>query len=309
MPAMTRGVRFGFQLSGEHARDPIGAARRAEALGFDVVAVADHVGPGWSPLVTLGAIAQATERIRLATMVLNNDMRNPVQLAWEAAALDRLSGGRVELGLGAGHTPQEYRATGIALDPPAVRKARLMESVGVIQRLFGGDPVTFTGDHYRLEDAQIEPPAQARLPILVGGNGATLLGRAGAAADIIGLQGLGRTLPDGHRHTVRWDPDWLSEQIDQVRAGAGARFGELELSALVQVVDITDDRGGALAALCASVDGLTVDQAAAVPYVLVGTADEIADQVRAAGRRWGITYFVVRELDAFAPVLAALGRG
>ena len=90
------------------------SARRAEELGFDVVLTSDHVGPGLSPMVTLAAIATATTTIRLGTFVLNNDMRNPVQLAWEAVSLDRLSGGRFELGLGAGHTPHEYAETGIA---------------------------------------------------------------------------------------------------------------------------------------------------------------------------------------------------
>ena len=102
---MGAGFRFGYQLSQEDESSPAAVARRAEELGFDVVLVSDHVGPGLSPLVALSAIAQATERIRLGTLVVNNDMRNPVQLAWEAATLDHLSEGRFELGVGAGHTP------------------------------------------------------------------------------------------------------------------------------------------------------------------------------------------------------------
>lgn len=297
-------VRFGYQLADAH--DPVAAARQAEDIGFDVVAVADHVGPGPSPLITLSAIAEATGRIRLATMVLNNDMRNPVQLAWEAATLDRLSDGRFELGLGAGHTPQEYAATGIAFDPPAARKSRLLESVGIIRRLLDGETVSFSGEHYRVEAARIDRARQERLPILVGGNGARLLAGAAETADIIGLQGLGRTLPDGHRHTVRWDPDRVTEQVEQVRAGAGARFADIELSALVQAVDITAEREAALHRWCERVEGLTPDQARAVPYLLVGTVDEIAQQVLAARDRWGISYFVVRELEPFAPVIAAV---
>lgn len=303
---MDRPVRFGFQLSGPHLADPVAAARRAEALGFDVVAVADHVGPGPSPLIALSAIAIATERIRLGTMVLNNDMRNPVQLAWEAATLDRLSGGRFELGLGAGHTPQEYEATGVRFDPPAVRKARLIESLGILRRLLDGDTVTCTGEHYHLEEAKVDAPAQERLPVLVGGNGAALLAAAGATADIVGLQGLGRTLADGHRHTVDWDPERVTAQIAQVRAGAGDRFDAVELSALVQLVDVTADRDGALRDLCQRVDGLTLEHARAVPYVLAGTVEQITQHVLDVRDRWNITYFVVRELDALAPVLAAL---
>jgi alkanesulfonate monooxygenase SsuD/methylene tetrahydromethanopterin reductase-like flavin-dependent oxidoreductase (luciferase family) len=110
---MTRRLRIGHQLSARIEGDPVAAAVRAEELGFDIVLAADHVGLGWSPLPTLAAVAAATERIRLGTLVLNNDMRNPVQLAWEVSTIDRISGGRFELGLGAGHTPSEYDATRI----------------------------------------------------------------------------------------------------------------------------------------------------------------------------------------------------
>lgn len=309
MTRVARSIRFGFQPSDDHLADPVTAAARAEALGFDVFVTADHVGPGPAPLIALSAVAEQTERIRLGTMVLNNDMRNPVQLAWEAATLDRRSGGRLELGLGAGHTPQEYAATGIRFDPPPVRKARLVEAVTIIRRLFDGATVSFAGEHYDVEEARIDRPAQDRLPILVGGNGAALLTAAGATADIIGLQGLGRTLSDGHRHTVRWDPEWLTEQIAQVRAGAGERFDDIELSALVQRVEITDDRDGALARLTERVEGLALEHARAVPYLLVGTVDQIVQQVLDARDHWGISYFVVRELDAFEPVLTAIGGG
>jgi probable F420-dependent oxidoreductase len=201
---MTRPIRLGYQINGASASDPIGAAKRAEELGFDVVLVSDHVGPGPSPLVTLGAIAQATERIRIGTFVLNNDMRNPVQLAWEATTLDRLSQGRFELGLGAGHTPVEYHATGIVRRSAHDRKLRLQESVEVIRRLLDGETVTFEGAHINVRDAAVDRSTQGRLPILVGGNGAELLEHAGRHADIVGLQGLGRTYPDGHQHEAKW---------------------------------------------------------------------------------------------------------
>ena len=195
---MTRPIRFGFQISGDHAADPIAAARRAEELGFDVVTVSDHVGPPrMSPMTTLAAIAASTSRIRLGTFVLNNDMRNPVQLAWEAVTLDRLSGGRFELGLGAGHTPHEYSATGLAFDPPAVRKARLIEGVRVIRRLVDGETVDFEGEHVRVSGAEVGRSTQERLPVLVGGNGARLLGAAGELADIVGLAG-------PRTHARRW---------------------------------------------------------------------------------------------------------
>jgi probable F420-dependent oxidoreductase len=305
---VNRPLRIGHQLSGRTDGDPVAAAVRAEELGFDVVLAADHVGPGRSPMPTLGAIATATERIRLGTLVLNNDMRNPVQLAWEATTIDHLSGGRFELGLGAGHTPAEYAATGIEMSPAARRKRRLESSVEIIRRLLDGALVDRDDDDYHLSRAGIDRPVQGRLPILVGGNGERLLQHAGAHADIIGLQGLGRTQPDGHRHAVDWSANKLDRQLGQVRSGAGERYDDLELNALVQMVQITDDREAALARVCEMVDGLTMDDAVDTPYLLIGTVDEMVLHLMTCRERWGISYFVVRELDDFAPVLKALGR-
>ncbi len=303
---MHRRLRIGHQLSARIGGDPVAAALRAEVLGFDIVLAADHVGPGEAPMPTLAAIALATERIRLGTLVLNNDMRNPVQLAWEASTIDRLSGGRFELGLGAGHTPSEYDATGIERAAAADRKRRLAESVEIIRGLVDGDVVDHEGEHYRIERAHIDPADQEHLPILVGGNGAALLAQAGRHADIIGLQGLGRTREDGHSHEVKWSTRHLDEQIDQVRAGAGGRFGEIEFNAMVQVVQITDDREAALSEVRDRIDGLTMEDAASTPYLLIGSIDEIVQHMTSCNERWGISYFAVRELDDFEPVLRAL---
>lgn len=300
-----RSFRFGLQLRAGHGDDIADAARRAEDAGFDMVLLADHVGPdGLSPLPTLGAVAAATSSIRLGTFVLNAEMRNPVQLAWEAATLDRLSGGRFELGLGAGHTPQEFAACGIEMLPPAARKRRLMAQVELLRALLDGE--TASSEPLGVVDAAVVPAVQPRLPILVGGNGAALLAHAGAHADIVGLQGLGRTLEDGHRHEVRWTTRHLEHQLEQVRAGAGDRFDQLELNALVQVVEITHDAAAAVARLCEQVPTLDPDQLRELPYALIGTVDEIVAQLHRCRERWGISYFVVRNLDDFAPVIASI---
>ena len=303
---MTRPLRLGHQLSARIEGAPVAAAVRAEELGFDIVLAADHVGPGWAPMPTLSAIATATTRIRLGTLVLNDDMRNPVQLAWEASTIDRLAGGRFELGLGAGHTPAEYDATGIERSAPADRKRRLAESVEIIRDLLDGKSVDHDGEHHRITRARIDRAEQEHLPILVGGNGAALLAHAGGHADIVGLQGLGRTREDGHSHDVKWSAERLDEQIEQVRVGAGARFDDIEFNAMVQVVQITDDREAALAKVCERVDGLSMDDASATPYLLIGTVDEIVSHMATCNERWGISYFAVRELDDFAPILRAL---
>ena len=305
-------IRFGLQLIGEQVLDPVASARAAEDAGFDIVMVADHIGADrHAPMINLTAMAMATEQIRLGTYVLNNDMRHPVQLAWEAATLDRISGGRFELGLGAGHTPHEYAEVGIPLDPPGVRKARLREAVEIIRPLLDGETVDFEGEHYRIEGAVVAAAMQERLPIVVGAQGASMLRHIGERADGVGLMGLGKTLPDGHQHTVNWSDTRLDQQVAQVRDGAAGHDRHIDVSALVQVCEVTDDREAALAAVVDDEIGLTAEIAASTPYVAIGTVDEIVAHCRAGHDRWGITTYVVRcptpeKIAAFAPVIAAL---
>lgn len=302
---MARDFRFGLAIANGLSDDPVEAARLAEASGFDVAVIGDHIGAELAPMPTLAAIAAATSTIRLGTMVLNADVKNPVQLAWEAASIARLSNGRFELGVGAGHTPQEYAAMGYAQDPAAVRKRRLMESVELISDLLRGQTVTRSGEFFDVAGACVAGPDLA-VPLLVGGNGSALLEHAGRHADIIGLQGLGRTLEDGHRHTVNWTADHLEQQLDQIRNGAQDRFDDIELSALVQVVRITDNAEAAVAELIEGVPGLTSQDVAMTPYALFGTVDEIADKLERCRERWGISYFVVRDHEQFEPVISTL---
>ncbi|MDQ6614426.1 MAG: LLM class flavin-dependent oxidoreductase [Actinomycetota bacterium] len=124
-------------------------ARAAEAAGFDTLCTFDHLGEEFSALAPLAAAAGWTTRIRLCPLVLNNDFHHPALLAQELASLDRLSGGRLEVGIGAGHSGPEYRAAGIRFNLPGVRKARMAESVDILRRLLDGESVTHIGPHYR----------------------------------------------------------------------------------------------------------------------------------------------------------------
>ena len=311
---MARPFRFGLQIS-LSSDSVVADAQAAEAAGFDVVTVADHIGPGLSPMLTLSAIATQTSTIRLGTFVINAALRNPVQLAWEATTLDHLSAGRFELGVGAGHTPAEFAALGIVKAPGRVRKLRLSESVDVMRQLFDGQAVTYRSDFFDIDNASLDVPVQDRLPILVGGNGDALLTHAGARADIVGLQGLGRTLEDGHRHTVNWSAEHLDQQVAAVAAGAAAENRDAlpELNALVQVLEVSDgsDEGTeqleeARSGLLDRVEGLTSEQLDYIPYALMGTVDEVAAKIEMCRERWGISYFVVRDCEAFAPVIERL---
>ena len=163
----------------------------AEAAGFDVIHTSDHVDADWPPLAPLAVIvAQATTRIRLCPLVVNNDFRHPVHLAREVAALDHLTNGRMELGLGAGHAFTEYEALGLAFDAPRTWKARLSEALEVLRGLLG-ETVSFAGEHYHLRDVRTMRSVQQRLPILVGVNGQRALRHAARHADTVGLTMLG----------------------------------------------------------------------------------------------------------------------
>jgi probable F420-dependent oxidoreductase len=299
--------RFGLQIGRDADADAVRAiARRAEEVGFDVVSTWDHVGDTWPPLAPLHAMAAVTERVRLCPLVLNNDFWHPVHLAREIVALDRFAGGRIEVGIGAGHAFTEYEAIGVPFDPAAVRKRRMAEAVEILRQLLDGGSVTHVGEFYAIAGVTLQRPAQQHVPILIGVNGRDALAHAARHADTIGLTMLGRTLDDGHHHEVRWQADRLDATVAHIRAHADGRTRPLELNALVQALTITDDRRAAAAALAEQVPSLSIDDALATPFALLGTPDEIAEQLVANRARWGISYVTVRDLETFAPVIARL---
>jgi probable F420-dependent oxidoreductase len=269
---------------------------------------ADHLGTGWPPLAVLLATAEATTRIRVGSLVLNNDFHHPAHLAREIAAIDQLSGGRVELGLGAGHAFPEYASIGLRFDPPAVRKARLGEAVEILRDLLDGETVTWSGEHYQLDSVCTMRASQDRLPILVGVNGKTALAHAARHADAIGLTMLGRTLEDGQQHAVRWDPERIDATVTHIQEAAEGRSSPPELNALIQLVVVTDDRASVAARVADRIEGLTPAVALASPFLAFGTHEEIADHLLTCRERWGISYFSVRDIDTFAPVIDRLRR-
>src|SRR4051794_28096776 len=167
------------------------ALRRIEDLGYSAVTISDHFTRGWvmEPVVAMTAAAEATTSLRVQSLVLGNDYRHPVLLHKSLATLDVLSGGRVEIGLGAGWMESEYAAAGIVYDPPGVRVDRLAEAVEVITGLFGPEPLTHQGKHYQIEglDGLPKPVQAPRPPLLIGGGGRRMLELAGRAADIVGI--------------------------------------------------------------------------------------------------------------------------
>jgi probable F420-dependent oxidoreductase len=284
-------------------------ARKVEDLGYSRLTVSDHLDEQLAPIAALMAAADATSTLRVGAMVFCNDYRHPVVLAKEAATLDVLSGGRFELGLGAGWMAADYERAGIKLDPAGVRIARLEESIKLLKLLFGDEPCTFHGEHYRVEGLRGTPSPVQRPhpPILVGGGGRRILELAARHADIVGLN---PTMAAGVIDASA-GPDATEaatiRKIGWIRAAAGERFEHLELQTRVHLVAVTDDRRGLVDAL-APTFGLTPQEALASPHTLCGTVDQIVDDLVERRERLGLSAIGVGldAIDALAPVVARL---
>jgi probable F420-dependent oxidoreductase len=303
-----RRLRFAVQLLG--APDGAawaGLAQRAEEIGFDVVSLPDHLGEQFAPLPALTAAASATTRLRLSMFVLANDMRHPGILAKEVATLDVLSGGRVELGLGAGWDKAEYAALGVGFDRPSVRIARLEEAVRAIRALLAGETVSAHGEHYQLEGLSVRPhPVQpGGVPIVLGGGGRKMLSLAGRLADIVSVaaENNGRNDPAVLGPGIRRAA--VADQVGWVRQAAGERFDQIELNLRVRIAAVGTDREAEARTAAAGMD-CTADDLLGSPFCLLGSVDEVADQLLRTRDELGISYFTVsqRHMEQMAPVLA-----
>lgn len=279
-------------------------ARRAEDLGYSTLLTADHLGFA-STLAPLVAAAGVTERLRFGSLVLNNDFHHPLRLAQEAATVDALTGGRLELGLGSGWNKPEYDLLGLSYDPPAERAARLGDAIRTMKRAWTGDAALTLASGERTRPA-VPPPAQSpHPPILIGGHGDAILRVAAAEADIVQFTGVtwrgDRLVPSG------MDVDVIAERVAFVREAAGERAGRLELSVLVQRIHIGDDAGDVRDGVAAEI-GVDPSVVEASPFVLVGSEGSVIDKLTSLRERLGISYFALFEpgMEALAPVIAAL---
>lgn len=307
--AVEHPFRFGLSLAGfDHGGDWPETARRIEDLGYSTMLVPDHLGDQLAPLPAITAGAAATTTLRVGTFVLDNDYRHPVLLAKEAATIDLLSGGRLELGLGAGWRKGEYDAAGIPFDTGSVRLARLEESLAVLKGLWSGEPFSFHGDHYQVREMEGRPlPLQTGgPPVFLGGGGPRLLAMAGRRADIVGLAPRARR--DG---TLATDisPDAVEAKLAYVREAAGERFAELEINILTLAVEVDEhSRRDQRAAEVGQRLGVAAGDVVASPHVVLGTTEQVVDDLVAHRERFGISYVTVPEpaLAAFAPVVSRL---
>jgi probable F420-dependent oxidoreductase len=309
---MTRPFRFGVQTKAASSRaEWVELARKIEDRGYSTITMPDHFDDQLAPSVALMAAADATEVLRIGTLVWCNDYRHPVVLAKEAATLDLLSEGRLELGIGAGWMTTDYSQAGLRHDRAGVRIERMAEAVEVMRGLFADDPVSFQGEHYLIDqlNGTPKPFQKPHPPFLIGGGGPRMLRLAGELADIVGINvnlAAGAITPDVASDATA---ERFSEKVGWVRDGAGDRFADIELQLRTFIVAVTDDRR----ALVESMTGpggfdLTVDQALASPAALVGTTSQIVEDLRERRQQFGFNYVVVgvEEYEAFAPVVAEL---
>jgi probable F420-dependent oxidoreductase len=288
----------------------IAFARRLENLGYDRLLMPDHFGPRLAIAPALVLAAQATSRLRVGSLVYDNDFRHPAVLAQEVATIDLLTEGRFDFGIGAGWLKAEYDAAGLPFDPGRKRVERLGEAVNIVKRLLREEAVTFSGQHYQLKglSAGFRTIQQPHPPLLIGGGGRQLLALAAREADAISV--MPRSSADGSGI----DPTDGSEaafgrKIEWIKEAAGARFASLELSTLVQAVTITDDRGAAAARM--AVEWQQSSEAMLdSPLFLIGSVDQIIATLERRRARLGITTITVfeKDIDRLAPVIERIAR-
>lgn len=281
-------------------------ARRAEARGYDTLLVTDHMGQQVAAVPAMMAAADATERLRVGSFVFANDYRNPVMLAKEIATIDAISGGRVDLGIGAGWSQGDYREMGISYDAPGVRVARFEESVLLLKRLFTEERVDHTGTFYTVRGAHVLPrPVQRpHPPFMIGGGGPRVLRFAAREANIVSFI---PSLPRGRPRFETISSHSLTDRISRFRRYAGPRADEIDTNIWLLDAGIVDPaRGFARAATTLAKRG--VNAMLRFPFLLYGTRSSVRELLRERRERYGINYISIpgQAMDEFGPVVEEL---
>lgn len=306
-----RTFRFGIAVSEDvPSREAwIALARKTEDLGYAIFLVADHYVNEYLPIAALMAAADATRALRVGSFVFDNDFRHPALLAKEVAALDLLSGGRFELGIGAGWHRPEYEQVDLPFERAGVRISRLEEALSIIKQFFTQETVTFAGNHYTVTDLKAFPKPTQRPypPIFIGGGGKKVLTLAGREADIVGLDV--REKDDGTVEASERVEAALAQKVEWVRQAAGERFSTIELNMLIRAVVITEDRQQAAEQRARERGpGVTAEDILANPYLLIGTVEQVVEALQRRREQFGVSYLTVfsEHMEAFAPVVARL---
>jgi probable F420-dependent oxidoreductase len=299
-----RPFRFAVQKRGFDDPDEIAEyARHVEALGYEELYSYDHVG-AVDPFVPLLPAALATQRLRIGPLVLNNEFHHPALLARTAATVDRMTGGRLVLGLGTGYAKDEHDAIGLELRPPGARVTRFAESVEIVRSLLDDDRAHVEGEHHTVAlDKLGVRPIQTHVPILIGGFGRRVVSVAARFADIFQFTGLSDK-PDGTVAAGGFALEQVIERAGWLTDDAGERDDAIERSALVQMVAVDSDVPSA-DELAKRFD-VDVAVVADTPFALAGSVAQLADKLERIRAATGISHYVIREPDVFAPVVATL---
>jgi probable F420-dependent oxidoreductase len=301
---------FRFAVTASHAGSGeawVALARRAEELGYGALLVPDHLSQQLSPIAAIATAAAATSSLRVGGFVFANDFRHPLMLAREAATLDLLSNGRLELGLGAGWRTSDYRQLGMPYDAPGRRIDRLVESSMLVKRLLAGETVTHAGPHYQLGAARVWPrPIQRpHPPIIMGGGGPRMLRLAAREADIVGF--IPQFSQRGRPILTDVGEAALDRKVAIVREAAGDRFERLELNLFIVDAGMVGSGQSAPRTMLAAAKAGTVGLAGS-PYFLYGTLPALRERLERRRERTTISYYAIRQgsMEAMAPLVAAL---
>ena len=312
--------RFAVQATsaagGREWRDTV---RKVEDLGYSTLFLADHyLGPGpavraariprqdLAPIAAMAAAAAVSQTLRIGCRVFCIDYHVPAVLAKEAATLDLLSDGRLELGIGAGWSQVEYTAMGLQFDRPGRRIAKLAEVVGLIKAHWQGEELDYSGEFVQVHGYAGRPwPVQRpHPPIMIGGGGQRVLSFAGREADIVSMS----SVPFVARDADGLDPQAVARRrIGFVRAAAGERYGRLDVESSPYFTEITDDPETILAGLATST-GIPADVLRDHPNVLIGSPESVAELLCSRRETFGVNYVTVQQsqLESFAPVVDLL---
>jgi probable F420-dependent oxidoreductase len=306
----SKNFRFGVQIfKAASATEWKEKAGKIEDLGYSTFLMPDHFGDLLAPISGLMAAACSTSKLRIGTLVLDNDYRHPVVLAKEAATLDLLSDGRLEFGLGAGWMATDYNESGIPYDPVGTRIDRFEEGLAVIKGLFADGPFSFSGKHYKVTglEGTPKPVQKPHPPIIIGGGGKRILSIAAREADIINVNFSMTAGAIVAEATATGSAEATAEKIQWLRSAAGDRIKDIELSTTVFAAVVTDHREQAATQVAARFMS-TPEMVLGSPHVLIGSIDSITEDIERRREKYGFSYitFPADAFEALAPVVSRL---
>ena len=312
MKSQVKKFHFGFMPTGINTcSDWLEVAREGEDLGYDTLFLGDHIND-WGIFPALMAAASATKTLRVGTMVVGNDFRNPVLVAKDVATVDCLSDGRFELGLGTGYNVQDYTQMGIAYDSPGIRVDRLSEAVQIIKGHFSKETFSFHGKYYMVKDLVgfPQPVQRPHPPIIIGGGGKRVLTLAAREANVVCM--VNRKKVDGSIDATSMTLEAFKQKVEWIRQAAGNKLDHLEMMVFVWLPNVTDSQSEAQNSIEAIHEFLlerdpeshiTYQQVKDSPYGMAGSEDYLVEKMLSLRERLGISYWVFMSNPAGAAKL------